>query len=273
MPSEAPAFDVHEELNGAALAIVGRTMFSYRHRLEGGRRGWRGDGRSAAPRQPPPQLADRPGRPGADAGNLRFQRAAKVLDDVIYGMIQERRASGRRPGRPALHAHRRARRGVRRADERQAGARRGDDHLPRRARDHRQRALLDLVLLSKHPDVERRLHVELDEVLGGRTPSVPDLEQLPYTRMVIEESMRHYPPAWAIGAARWSGRGGRVRDPRRLLHLHQPLRDATATRRCGTIPRASSRSASHRSGRRRGIATRICLSGRAAHLHRQQLRQ
>ena len=53
-------------------------------------------------------------------------------------------------------------------------------------------------LLSTHPAVECTLHAELDRVLGGRVPTVRDLPNLPYNRMVIEESMRLYPPAWAI---------------------------------------------------------------------------
>jgi len=50
-------------------------------------------------------------------------------------------------------------------------------------------------LLSRHPDHEARLHAELNEVLGGRDPTYDDLPNLPYTRMIIEESMRLYPPA------------------------------------------------------------------------------
>lgn len=53
-------------------------------------------------------------------------------------------------------------------------------------------------LLSQHPAVERRLRAEVAEVLGGRTPTVEDLPKLRYTRMVIEEAMRLYPPAWGI---------------------------------------------------------------------------
>ena len=51
-------------------------------------------------------------------------------------------------------------------------------------------------LLAKHPGVEAKLHDELDTVLAGRAPGLADLENLPYTRMVIEESMRLYPAAW-----------------------------------------------------------------------------
>jgi cytochrome P450 len=53
-------------------------------------------------------------------------------------------------------------------------------------------------LLSEHPDACRRLEEELDTVLGGRPPGFADLANLPYTRMVIDESMRLYPPAWGF---------------------------------------------------------------------------
>jgi cytochrome P450 len=53
-------------------------------------------------------------------------------------------------------------------------------------------------LLSQHPLEEAKLHEELDRVLAGRTPTVEDLANLPYTRMVIEEAMRVYPPAPGI---------------------------------------------------------------------------
>jgi cytochrome P450 len=53
-------------------------------------------------------------------------------------------------------------------------------------------------LISQHPAVEARLHAELDSVLDGRAPRHEDLANLPYTRMVIEESMRLYPPAHTL---------------------------------------------------------------------------
>ena len=53
-------------------------------------------------------------------------------------------------------------------------------------------------LLATHEDVERRLAGEIAEVLEGRPPTLPDLSRLRYTRMVLEESMRLYPPAWAV---------------------------------------------------------------------------
>jgi cytochrome P450 len=50
-------------------------------------------------------------------------------------------------------------------------------------------------LLSQHPAEEARFHAELDSVLGGRAPRFEDLARLRYARMVLEESMRLYPPA------------------------------------------------------------------------------
>jgi cytochrome P450 len=53
-------------------------------------------------------------------------------------------------------------------------------------------------LLSLHPEEEAKLHAELDAVLGGRVPTHDDLEKLAYTRMVIDEALRLYPPAPAL---------------------------------------------------------------------------
>jgi cytochrome P450 len=54
-------------------------------------------------------------------------------------------------------------------------------------------------LLSQNQDAERKLHAELDEVLAGRLPTFDDVARLKYTEMVLAESMRLYPPAWAVG--------------------------------------------------------------------------
>jgi cytochrome P450 len=54
-------------------------------------------------------------------------------------------------------------------------------------------------LLARNPDAERELHRELDEVLAGRLPAPDDYARLPYTEMVLAESMRLRPPAWGIG--------------------------------------------------------------------------
>jgi cytochrome P450 len=69
-------------------------------------------------------------------------------------------------------------------------------------------------LLAQHPEAEARLHHELDSVLGGRTPTYADLSRLTWTRMVIEEAMRLYPPVHTIArTALGEDRIGGVRVP------------------------------------------------------------
>ena len=53
-------------------------------------------------------------------------------------------------------------------------------------------------LLSQHAGARQRLEHELDTVLDGRAPEYADLATLPYTRMVVDEAMRLYPPAWGF---------------------------------------------------------------------------
>jgi cytochrome P450 len=53
--------------------------------------------------------------------------------------------------------------------------------------------------LARNPEVEREMHRELDRVLGNRLPTPADYPRLPYTEMVLAESMRLYPPAWGVG--------------------------------------------------------------------------
>ncbi|MGB0671206.1 MAG: cytochrome P450 [Rhodospirillales bacterium] len=54
------------------------------------------------------------------------------------------------------------------------------------------------VLLSKHPEIWARLKGEVDQVLEGRRPGFDDINNLVYTKMVIEEAMRLYPPVWTF---------------------------------------------------------------------------
>jgi cytochrome P450 len=53
-------------------------------------------------------------------------------------------------------------------------------------------------LLAQHPEVEQKLHTELDSVLGGRPPRASDLAKLQYTDRIIRETLRLYPPAWRV---------------------------------------------------------------------------
>jgi cytochrome P450 len=90
-------------------------------------------------------------------------------------------------------------------------------------------------LLSQHPDEEAKLHAELDAVLGGRAPTLEDLPKLVYTRMIIEETMRVYPPAPGLsvreakGADQVSGfnvsPGLQILISPWILHRHRRLWD------------------------------------------------
>ena len=88
-------------------------------------------------------------------------------------------------------------------------------------------------LLSKHPWVEAKLHQELAAVLDGRPPKYDDLEQLPYTRQVIQEAMRLYPPVPGLSGRRAVAddvvcgrpvpKGTHVAIMPWILHRHQTL--------------------------------------------------
>jgi cytochrome P450 len=130
----------------------------------------------------------------------RFQKARDRLDSIILRMIKERRASGVDRGdllSMMLLAQ----------DEEGGGGHMTDMQL----RDEAMTILLaghettanaltwTWYLLSQHPEAEEKVHAELDRVLAGRLPTVTDLARLPYTEMVLIESMRLYPPAWIVG--------------------------------------------------------------------------
>src|SRR6266581_3943242 len=54
-------------------------------------------------------------------------------------------------------------------------------------------------LLSRNPEAMDRMRAELRSVLGDRVPTHEDLPSIAYTRRVLEESLRLYPPAWIVG--------------------------------------------------------------------------
>ncbi len=53
-------------------------------------------------------------------------------------------------------------------------------------------------LLAAHPNIQRELQVEVDEVVGEKQLNLNDLAQLPFTRACVDEALRLYPPAWLI---------------------------------------------------------------------------
>ncbi|MER6917120.1 cytochrome P450 [Streptomyces sp. NPDC000594] len=52
--------------------------------------------------------------------------------------------------------------------------------------------------LTERPELQERLHAEIDTVLGGRPPGFDDLEALDVTRRILTESLRHYTPVWML---------------------------------------------------------------------------
>lgn len=56
-----------------------------------------------------------------------------------------------------------------------------------------------LEMLAFHPQAQARLQKEVDDMLGDRFPHEEDLQNMSYTRMVVKETLRLRPPAWAIG--------------------------------------------------------------------------
>lgn len=130
-------------------------------------------------------------------GNLRYQRAVRRLDNIIYGIIRQRRSSDHPTSDLlSLLLHARDEDGSRMTDHQLR-----DEVMTLLLAGHETTALSlswTWYLLGQFPKSEQKLHEELRQVLGGRAPSVLDLPCLPYTEMVIKESLRLYPPAYAI---------------------------------------------------------------------------
>lgn len=129
----------------------------------------------------------------------RFRRARSRLDATIYRLIAERRA------RPEDRGDLLSMLLLARDEEGDRGS-----MSDRQLRDEAMTIFLaghettanaltwTWYLLSQHSEVEAQLHAEVD-ALGKDILTADDLERLPYTRKVIAESMRLYPPAWALG--------------------------------------------------------------------------
>ncbi len=129
----------------------------------------------------------------------REARSVRDLDEIVYGLIRQRREAGTPDLGDLLSMLMLAQ------DED------GSHMSDKQVRDEVVTIFLaghettantlnwTFYLLAQHPDVEAQLHHELDTVLAGQPPALEDLKRLPYTEMVVKESMRLYPPAYGVG--------------------------------------------------------------------------
>ncbi len=129
---------------------------------------------------------------------VRSKRAKAVLDEIVYRFINQRRASGEDRGDLlSMLLLSQDEDGERMTDKQVR-----DEAVTLFLAGHETTANAlnwTFWLLAQNPQVERRLHHELDSVLADKAPELEDLRRLPYTDMVIKESMRLMPPVWSIG--------------------------------------------------------------------------
>ena len=127
-----------------------------------------------------------------------FQRDAKALDEIVYGIIRQRRAAEADTGDLlSMYLHARDEDGSF-LDDRLLR----DEVMTLLLAGHDTTALLlswGLWLLLRHPEVEARVRREVDDVLGGpggRAATFDDLPALRHVRLAIDETLRLYPPAY-----------------------------------------------------------------------------
>lgn len=131
--------------------------------------------------------------------NLRFRRALRGLDAILFRVIDERRRTGEDRG-DLLSM-------LLQAQDEDDGSGMNDRQL----RDETMTLFMAghettantlawvWYLLAHHPEAESRLHAELDEVLGDRPPAFDDLPRLKWADMVVTEALRFYPTVWLLG--------------------------------------------------------------------------
>ncbi len=131
--------------------------------------------------------------------SIRYKKSRATLDEVIYGIINERRNTGEDKG-DLLSM-------LLMAQDEDDGRGMSDKQVRDEAltlflAGHETTAnamTFTWYLLSQNPKKQAKLHKEIDEILGDKTPAMEDVPKLKYTESVFAESMRLFPPAWAIG--------------------------------------------------------------------------
>jgi cytochrome P450 len=128
-------------------------------------------------------------------GKVRFDRAVRRLDEIIYRFIRERRESG---DLLSILLQARDEDDGSRMTDRQVR----DEAMTLFLAGHETTALTlswTWYLLAQNPDVAERLAAEVDDVLAGRPPGADDLPRLRYAEQVVQEAMRILPPIYTIG--------------------------------------------------------------------------
>jgi cytochrome P450 len=130
--------------------------------------------------------------------NLRFRRALRQVDAILFAIIQERRGSEEDRGDflSMLLETRDSDTGAGMDDQQVR-----DEAMTIFLAGHETTAnALSWTwdLLMRHPEIYERLTAETTATLGGRSPTVADLPSLPYVGQVFKEAMRLYPPVWLI---------------------------------------------------------------------------
>jgi cytochrome P450 len=133
--------------------------------------------------------------------NLRFRTALRNIDRVVYRIIEQHRRA-----LDAGHPQHDLLAMLLRVRDEETGAGFTDEQLRNETitfllagHETTANALTwTFYLLSQHPEIELQLRGELATVLGGRAPTLDDLPRLAFTKMVIKEAMRLYPPIWII---------------------------------------------------------------------------
>jgi cytochrome P450 len=134
--------------------------------------------------------------------NREFHEAVATLEDVVDDIVAERRGTEGNPpgeGEPPMDLLSLLLRAQGRGEQTDQQLR--DEMVTMLLAGHDTTALTltyTWYLLSQHPEVAARFHDELDDVLGGRTPTTDDLSDLQYTEQVLNESMRLYPPVYMM---------------------------------------------------------------------------
>ena len=131
-------------------------------------------------------------------GNIRYLRGVRRIDRLVDAIIKERQADGGDRGDLLSMLM------LARDDEGQPMTTQQlrDEVITLLLAGHETTALAlswTWYLLSQHPEVDAKLAAELNDVLGGRAPTVNDLPRLRYAEHVVNEAMRIYPPAWGFG--------------------------------------------------------------------------